>query len=182
MWCNCITVIQLHHVWLRTALCEGSLLTRSRPEELVALGGEISRSSSDPDGLFLAVGPCSSDSSKYLGLDKKSYYFLISQQQCETLSFISISSNLFCVIQGGITEQNISNSFLYNKTRGYENWFHKDNWTHGQCSFLHSSLCECSHTHTSPHHTSHTLPSADRGYNSTGSLWKTRMRSWEMVT
>ena len=73
MWRNCITVSQIHHMWLMSPVCEHSLLRRSGAAELVAVPVQSSASAALLQLLSFWQGSClfSNFFSKYLGLDKK---------------------------------------------------------------------------------------------------------------
>lgn len=87
VWFNCMTVSQVHHIWLTTTVSEVSLLVWSWLAELW-FSKKIWRSKFNAAGLFLAF--FFQIYSKYLGLDKKLWicepgasmlYFLTQSQQ-----------------------------------------------------------------------------------------------------
>lgn len=184
VWYNCITLSQVHHIWLRTTACEGSLLMRSRAAEFV--GGSVKRPAEAALIELLSFWQ--------LLLFLQFFQIFGSRQEVPTLwarsdvtlfpdltttkwnrpfsSAYHLPPSVLCTM--GITEYF---KFLKRAIIREDMRVGLMRITHGQCSFLRSSRYECSHTHTCPLHTLHTHSSADRGNNSMGSLWKTRGRT-----
>lgn len=151
----------MHHIWLRTTVCENW-----KGLQWSAQHRQLSSSCSLPGSLLLSQIFGSRQEAQWAGL-------------CYTIS---------CPYNNKMKAKDLNPSVSCKKecpdisSPPPKSWSHDHSWTHGRCSFLRGSRCECSHTRTCPHCTSRTHPSADRGSNSMGSLWKQEgdiVRKWK---
>lgn len=184
MWCNCITVKQMHHIGLRTTVHEGSLVNEKQTSR-VSRSFRPLWSSWSLLWLIFEFFQIFGSALEVLTLWARSYVALFPDLTTTRWSFffflfIRLTLNHF---SSNLQKNNriLEIPLRYNNKGGYESRSRGDNWTHGWCSFLRSIRYECNHTHICLRRISHTHPSADRANSSMGSLWKKEKRSHQRL-
>lgn len=179
VWCHCIIVSQTHHIWLGSTVTEGGRSLWS----CLAVDGSLRRCGggrlgleADWKQLFFSCLPLSCVLPWYLSLDKNLALFP---------KLIKTSFCLFLIrLQSKPSHPRDKKIFqIPSKAICPERIWKTHSGTHGRCSFLRSSQCACSRTHSCSGHISHTHPCAGMAGSSRDSLWKQGERHlWETWT